>query len=147
MNVRDSEQIAALLDTAGYESTGSAQQADLIILNTCSIREKAAQKVYSQLGRFKDYKQKNPHLIIGMGGCLAQQWGKKIFKKVPYLDLVFGTDNVQRLPELIHEVTQNSKPINATEFSETSKDANIQALPSKGQVGSYVTIMRGCNNY
>ncbi|MDP2268518.1 MAG: tRNA (N6-isopentenyl adenosine(37)-C2)-methylthiotransferase MiaB, partial [Deltaproteobacteria bacterium] len=83
MNVHDSEQIAALLESAGYEATGQPQKADLIIVNTCSIREKAAQKVYSQLGRFKDYKLQNPALIIGIGGCLAQQWGGIFFKKAP----------------------------------------------------------------
>ena len=80
MNVNDSEQIAALLASAGYEATGQAQKADVIILNTCSIREKAAQKVYSRLGRFKDYKLENPDIIIAVGGCLAQQWGEKFFK-------------------------------------------------------------------
>jgi tRNA-2-methylthio-N6-dimethylallyladenosine synthase len=147
MNIRDSEQIAALLDSAGYESIGNAQKADLIILNTCSIREKAAQKAYSQLGRFKDYKKKNPHLIIGVGGCLAQQWGKNIFKKAPYLDLVFGTSNIQRLPELISTVETDCKQVVATELIESSEDANIQTLPQKDQVSAYVTINQGCNNF
>ena len=147
MNVRDSEQIAVLLKGAGYECTGHAQKADLIILNTCSIREKAAQKVYSQLGRYKDIKRENPRLIIGIGGCLAQQWGEKFFKKVPYLDLVFGTHNIHRLPELINKVEATSLPVADTAFHGASSSIGIHALPPDGQVTAYVTIMQGCNNY
>src|SRR3972149_7729104 len=118
MNVHDSEQIAVLLREADYECAGDAQKADVIILNTCSIREKAAQKVYSQLGRFKEYKKRNPRLVIGVGGCLAQQWGKKFFKKAPYLDLVFGTHNIHRLPNLIQDIETGCSQIAETAFLE-----------------------------
>ena len=104
MNVSDSDKIGTLLTGEGYETTNDAENADLILVNTCSIREKAAQKVYSQLGRFRMLKERNPNLILAMGGCLAQQWGPKIFSRVPYLDVVFGTHQIHRLPELIREI-------------------------------------------
>lgn len=147
MNVRDSEQIAALLESAGYEATGQAQKADLIILNTCSIREKAAQKVYSQLGRFKDYKLQNPDLIIGIGGCLAQQWGEKFFKKAPCLDVVFGTHNIQNLPELIKNAQKSSRRIADTAFCVEGRLGGNRSLSVIGQASAYVTIMQGCNNF
>ena len=148
MNVHDSEQIAVLLREAGYECTGDAPDADLIILNTCSIREKAAQKVYSQLGRFSDIKRRNPRLIIGVGGCLAQQWGGKFLKKAPCLNLVFGTNNIHRLPELINTVETTSLPVVETAFhGASSRSIGIRALPQNGQVSAYVTIMQGCNNF
>ncbi len=99
MNVHDSEQIAALLAGIGYKTTDNKKLADLILLNTCSIREKAAQKVFSELGRLVKLKEQNPELIIGVGGCLAQHLGDRIFKKVAQVDLVFGTHNIHRLPE------------------------------------------------
>jgi tRNA-2-methylthio-N6-dimethylallyladenosine synthase len=147
MNVHDSEQIAALLESAGYEATGQAQKADLIILNTCSIREKAAQKVYSRLGRFKDYKLENPALIIGIGGCLAQQWGEKFFKKAPYLDVVFGTHTIQNLPDLIKNVQKTSRRIADTAFSLAGRFGGKRSLPGIGRASAYVTIMQGCNNF
>ncbi|MDP2724794.1 MAG: radical SAM protein, partial [Syntrophales bacterium] len=147
MNVHDSEQIAVLLREADYDCAGDAQEADIIILNTCSIREKAAQKVYSQLGRFSDIKRRNPRLIIGVGGCLAQQWGRKFLKKAPNLDLVFGTNNIHRLPELINTVEKTSLPVVETVFHGASRTMGIRALPQNGQVSAYVTIMQGCNNY
>lgn len=147
MNVHDSEQIATLLENAGYEATGQAQQADLIILNTCSIREKAAQKVYSQLGRYKDYKTENPNLIIGIGGCLAQQWGEKFFKKAPCLDIVFGTHNIHNLPELIKNVQRSSRRIADTAFSIERRLGGKRSRPLIGHANAYVTIMQGCNNF
>lgn len=149
MNVHDSQKIAALLEGAGYKATGQASKADLIILNTCSIREKAAQKVYSQLGRFKDHKIQNPHLIIGVGGCLAQQWGEKFFKKVPYLNIVFGTHTIQNLPELIKNVKNSpSRHIADTAFRSRGRlvEGNSSLLVL-GKTSAYVTIMQGCNNF
>jgi tRNA-2-methylthio-N6-dimethylallyladenosine synthase len=147
MNVHDSEQIAALLEREGYEATGQPQKADLIILNTCSIREKAAQKVYSRLGRFKDYKLENPDLIIGVGGCLAQQWGEKFFKKAPCLDIVFGTQRIQNIPELIKNVQKSSRRIADTTFSVGRRLEGTRSLPAIGRTCAYVTIMQGCNNF
>ncbi len=147
MNAYDSEQISALLEGEGYEFTGNAQKADVIILNTCSIREKAAQKVYSELGRFKEFKKQNPGMIIGIGGCLAQQWGKGFFKKAPHLDLVFGTQTLHRLPELINNVTQSCRQVVATELRGNAEPVRIPTRPRPKQISAYVTIMQGCNNF
>ncbi|MFH2042948.1 MAG: tRNA (N6-isopentenyl adenosine(37)-C2)-methylthiotransferase MiaB, partial [Acidobacteriota bacterium] len=91
MNVQDAQKMAVLLEESGYGTTDDPEQADLIFVNTCSIREKAAQKIYSQLGRFRELKERNPRLLIGVGGCLAQQLGDLFFRRVPCLDLVVGT--------------------------------------------------------
>jgi tRNA-2-methylthio-N6-dimethylallyladenosine synthase len=148
MNVHDSEQIAALLTSAGHECTKNALNADYIILNTCSIREKAAQKAYSQLGRFRELKKKNPRLVIGVGGCLAQQWGEKFIKKAPYLDVVFGTRNFHRLPELIKAVETTCLPVVETAIGELPESAEaLPSIPQSGQVSAYVTIMQGCDNF
>jgi len=147
MNVRDSDEMGAILEGAGFKSTDHPQNADLIILNTCSIREKAAQKVYSQLGRFSGLKRQNPGLIIGIGGCLAQQWGENFLKKAPCLDLVFGTQRIRQLPELVGKVEKCRRPVVDTAFQDAGACGSVQPLPKKGQVGAYVTIMRGCDNF
>lgn len=147
MNVHDSEQIAALLKDSGYESTDDFRKADLIIVNTCNIREKAAQKVYSQLGRFRELKRSKPGLIIGVGGCLAQQWRDKIFARAPFLDLVFGTHNIHQLPELVRTIETTGSRVVQTSFHESVKSLGIMALPQKGEVSAFVTIMHGCNNF
>ncbi len=147
MNVHDSEQIEELLKKEGYQKTDDAKRADLVITNTCSIREKAEHKAYSMLGRFRHLKELNPELIIGVGGCLAQQLGRNLFKKAPYLDLVFGTHNIHLLPEMIQQIKSNKNRIVETLFHESVKSLGIRTLPDNGCVSSYVTIMQGCNNF
>jgi len=148
MNVHDSEQISAMLASAGHEHTRNAANADYIILNTCSIREKAAQKAYSQLGRFRELKRKNPRLVIGVGGCLAQQLGETFIKKAPYLDMVFGTRNFHRLPELIRVAETTCLPVVETVLTGSAEyNGTFAAAPQSGQVSAYVTIMWGCDNF
>ena len=147
MNVHDSEQIEELLKEEGYQKTDDAKRADLVIINTCSIREKAEHKAYSMLGRFRRLKELNPELIIGVGGCLAQQLGRNLFKKAPYLDLVFGTHNIHLLPGMIQQIKSNRTRIVETSFRESVKSLGIRTLPDNGCVSSYVTIMQGCNNF
>lgn len=147
MNVHDSEKIVALMDKSGYKCCDDVRKADLIIVNTCSIREKAAQKIYSQLGRFKQLKRKNPHLILGVGGCLAQQWGSQFIERIPFLDLVFGTHNIHLLPELVAKVEKTRTPVVQTEFQESVKSLNIPVLSNHGKTSAYITIMQGCNNF
>lgn len=147
MNEQDSDKAVTLLGQAGYEVTDDPEQADLILLNTCSIREKAAQKIYSQLGRFKALKQRNPCLLIGVGGCLAQQWGDRFFTRVPYLDLVFGTHQIHRLPELIAASEQKGRRQAATAFHDHVHSLDIAADPPEGALRAFVTIMQGCNNF
>lgn len=149
MNERDSERILGFLKGLNYRTTQDPNQADLIIINTCSIREKAEQKLYSTLGRFKRLKEKNPGLIIGVGGCVAQQEGERLFKKAHYLDIVFGTHNIHHLPELIKgvEVTRGRKV--ATEFYNTiahEEEPSEYSLDTL-RVKAFVTIMRGCDNF
>lgn len=148
MNVVDSEQIAALLNGLGYSQVGSAEDADLVLLNTCSVRDKAERKVYGHLGRFKPIKDKRPDMIIGVGGCVAQQEGEKMLEKVSYLDLVFGTHNIHRLPELIQDVEQNRQRGCATTFED--RDTRLNLFPERTfqeSVTRFVTVMQGCDNF
>ena len=147
MNVHDSEQMAALLADIGYKTTDNKKLADLILLNTCSIREKAAHKVFSELGRLTKLKEENPALIIGVGGCLAQHLGNKIFKRVAQVDLVFGTHNIHLLPELINTLQKEKKKITQIDFQKSLNSIGVFAPPEKGAVSAFVTIMQGCNNF
>lgn len=147
MNVHDSEQMAALLSDMGYKLTENTKMADLILLNTCSIREKAEQKVYSQLGRLVKLKEQNPDLIIGVGGCLAQQLRTKFHKKIGHLDFVFGTHNIHLLPRIIASVEKERKKITETDFHRSLHSIGIFVPPPKGAISAFVTIMQGCNNF
>ncbi len=147
MNVHDSEQITAFLGEQGYQGTGDADKADLIVVNTCSIREKAAQKVYSQIGRFREFKRRNPRLIICLAGCLAQQEGEHLLKRLPLLDVVIGTHNIHRLPELVETVERTGIRIAETTFRESVQSIGVRTEPKNGVVSAYVTIMQGCNNF
>ncbi len=148
MNIVDSEQIAALMIAAGYLQVDSAKQADLILLNTCSVRDKAERKVYGHLGRFKPLKEERPNLIIGVGGCVAQQEGEKMLAKVPFLNLVFGTHNIHRLPELVQQAEEKRKRGSVTEFHD--RDTRLNLFPERTvqeSVNSFVTVMQGCDNF
>jgi tRNA-2-methylthio-N6-dimethylallyladenosine synthase len=147
MNVQDSEKMAALLDGSGYDTTDDADLADLIILNTCSIREKAAQKIYSQLGRYHALKEQKPHLRIGVGGCLAQQWGERFFRRAPELDLVFGTHQIHRLPEIVGALEKEGERRVETDLCDRVHSLTIPAQPTAGAVSTFVTIMQGCDNF
>jgi tRNA-2-methylthio-N6-dimethylallyladenosine synthase len=148
MNVYDSERIIQGLKPLGYETTTSLLRADVILLNTCAIREKAEQKAFSFLGRLADLKKKNPSLIIGIGGCVAQQEGEKIIRRAPHVDLVFGTQTVHRLPEMIQRIIHRRCRVIDVEMSEgIDGDDAAMAAPSNGGPARFVTIMRGCDNF
>ena len=148
MNVYDSEQIARGLKALGYKITPFPEKADLIIVNTCAIREKAEQKVFSFLGRLSGLKRKKPNLIIGVGGCVAQQEGPKILKRVPHLDLVFGTHSIGRLPGIIKAIESKKCRIVDVEMSEQIEELAFTTNEChKDKVTSFVTIMQGCDNY
>jgi len=147
MNVHDSEQMVALLSDNGYKLTDNVKLADLILFNTCSIREKAAHKVYSELGRIGKLKKQNPELIIGVGGCLAQHLGTKFHKRVAHLDFVFGTHNIHRLPAMIASAENKREKITNVDFHKSLNSIGIYAKPAKGSVIAFVTIMQGCNNF
>ena len=148
MNVYDSEQIAMRLTLLGYQQTSSLEKADLVIVNTCTIRAKAEQKAFSFLGRLARLKKKKPGLISGVGGCVAQQEGEKIFKRIPYLDLVFGTQAIDRLPQLIQRIEQ--KRCRIVDIEQADKPLFQEAgdeIAAPDQVSRFVTIMRGCDNF
>jgi tRNA-2-methylthio-N6-dimethylallyladenosine synthase len=148
MNVYDSAQIAARLAAMGYQQTGILEIADLVIVNTCTIRAKAEQKAFSFLGRLTRLKIKKPGLIIGVGGCVAQQEGETIFRRVPHIDLVFGTQAIDRLPLLISKI--EDKRCRIVDVALTEKPAQPAALADRrldGSVSTFVTIMRGCDNF
>ena len=148
MNVVDSEQIVALLTDLGYSQVGSAEQATLVLLNTCSVRDKAERKVYGHLGRFKPIKDQRPDLIIGVGGCVAQQEGERMLKKVPYLDLVFGTHNIHQLPQLVKQVEERRQRGCEIEFHD--RETRLNLFPDRTvqeSVTRFVTVMQGCDNF
>ena len=148
MNVYDSEQIALRLQAMGYRRTSRQGNADLILLNTCAIRAKAEQKVFSYLGRLAELKAQKPDLIIGVGGCVAQQEGRRILSRVPFVDLVFGTRALDRLPGLIQAVHDGQGPVVDVDMTD-GLGLLKPAIPSTDQAGvsRFVTIMRGCDNY
>ncbi len=148
MNVYDSERITRGLALLGYEMTTSMRRADVILLNTCAIREKAEQKAFSFLGRLADLKKKNPSLVIGVGGCVAQQQGEKMIRRAPYIDLVFGTHAIHRLPEMIQRIVQQRCRVVDVEMSkEIDEDNTAVTATENGGPSRFVTIMRGCDNF
>lgn len=148
MNVVDSERIVVLLEEIGYRQTERAEDADLILLNTCSVRDKAERKVIGHLGRFKPLKEKNPGLIVAVGGCVAQQEGAAFLKKIPHLDLVFGTHNIHKLPELVRRVEENRERCHEVEFLD--RETRLRLFPQRSgsdSVTRFVTVMQGCDNF
>ncbi len=148
MNVVDSERIVDLLGGIGYRQVEQAREAHLLLLNTCAVRDKAVRKAYGHLGRFKPLKDANPSLIIGLGGCVAQQEGEQLLKEFPYLDLVFGTHNVHRLPELVTAVEVRRGKALAVDFLD--RETRLQLFPNRigsETVSRFVTVMQGCDNF
>lgn len=147
MNVSDSEKIVALLKGAGYRHTCDSSLADLIILNTCSVRGKAEQKVYSRLGRYKGLKKRNRHLILGVGGCVAQQEGARLLAIAPFLDIVFGTHNLHMLPELVRAAEQGERLAHTAFIADDKRLDLFPTTDGDGGVSRFVTIMQGCDNF
>lgn len=147
MNEYDSSRITDVLAaTNDYETTCHPQEADLILFNTCSVREKAQEKVFHDLGRVRHLKESNPSLIIGVGGCVASQEGEAIIKRAPYVDIVFGPQTLHRLPQLLAARLADGKPVVDTSFPE---DEKFDALPPARKEGAtaFVSIMEGCSKY
>lgn len=147
MNDYDSNRMLdSLSDSHGVEATKDETLADIILLNTCSVREKAQEKVFSQLGRWKGLKDKNPDLVIGVGGCVASQEGAAIMKRAPYVDMVFGPQTLHRLPTMYEEVRKTKKPAVDISFPEIEKFDALPAPKVEG-VTAFVSIMEGCSKY
>ena len=146
MNVNDTERMYSLLEMVNYAPAVSPDQAQLIIINSCSVREKPVHKVRSEVGRYYNLKQKNPGLKIGVAGCVAQQEKKKLLKEIPLLDFVFGPDAIDELPHIISRVESGEKRVAQTQFTH-SKPYYIQTLIRDVQVSAFVNIMKGCDNF
>jgi tRNA-2-methylthio-N6-dimethylallyladenosine synthase len=156
MNQRDSEIIEQLLGQEGYASTDSAKNADVILINTCSIREKAEQKVFSLLGHLREEKTRNPDLLLGVIGCVAQQEGERIKERMPHVDLIVGTQEIFRLPEMLERLTRKITTWEiATNLEASFVIPPFQKLlkntppspPGPQSYKRFVTIMQGCNNF
>ena len=146
MNVYDTERMAEVLANRGYRPTDRVELADLILLNTCSIRDRVEHKVVSMLGTLRKLKAHNPELVLGVTGCVAQQEGQKLLDKVPFLDLVLGPDQIPNLPDLVDAVRVQQQRVSATEFVKAKQYTFPPAQPPEdGRIVSFVTIMKGCN--
>lgn len=147
MNEYDSAKMADLLkSTHGYDVAEEAEDADLILLNTCSIREKAQEKVFHQLGRWKNLKQKKPDLLIGVGGCVASQEGDEIRSRAPFVDIIFGPQTLHRLPEMVNQVSETHAPMVDVSFPEIEKFDRLPEPKADG-ASAFVSIMEGCSKY
>lgn len=147
MNEYDSTKMADVLSAShGFEKTEQLEEADVILLNTCSIREKAQEKVFSQLGKWREFKKQKPEVIIGVGGCVASQEGSDIIKRAPYVDLVFGPQTLHRLPEMLDERIKAKKAVVDISFPEIEKFDNLPAPRAEGPI-AFVSIMEGCSKY
>ena len=152
MNVYDSERMRDVLAPLGYAETASPEEADLVILNTCHIREKAAEKVYSELGKIRKMKQaraeQGAEMLIAVAGCVAQAEGEEIVRRAPTVDMVFGPQTYHRLPELLARKWAGEKAVVETEFPAEDKfeGLNTQALPKRG-VAAFLTVQEGCDKF
>jgi tRNA-2-methylthio-N6-dimethylallyladenosine synthase len=147
MNEYDSDKMRDVLQAShGFEMTDIPEQADVLLLNTCSIRERAQDKVYSAVGRWKKIKDKRPDVIIGVGGCVASQEGAAIQKRAPYVDMVFGPQTLHRLPELLNKARNGGQHVVDITFPEIEK---FDSLPEPRAEGpkAYVSVMEGCSKY
>ncbi len=146
MNQYDSERIAQVMSRAGYVQTDRIDAADVILLNSCTVRDKAEQKVYSALGGWKEFKDAREGVIMGVGGCVAQQEGENLLKRVPHLDLVFGTHNIHKLPEMVDQAqTSRTRPVEIAFYRDPSYMEAADGRTQVHGVKAFVTIMQGCN--
>ena len=146
MNEYDSEKMADVLAVEGFEQTADAAEADLILFNTCSVREKAQEKVFADLGRIRPLKRAKPGLLIGVGGCVASQEGGEIVRRAPFVDLVFGPQTLHRLPQLLERRRATGQPQVDISFPEIEKFDHLP--PARVEAGSaFVSIMEGCSKY
>lgn len=147
MNVYDTQKMADVLKAShGLELTDIDTEADVLILNTCSVRERAQEKVFSHLGMWRKLKAKRPELVIGVGGCVASQEGDAILKRAPYVDLIFGPQTLHRLPMMLNDATKKHKSVVDVSFPEIEKFDHMPAPKSDG-ASAYISIMEGCSKY
>ncbi|HEX7026314.1 MAG TPA: tRNA (N6-isopentenyl adenosine(37)-C2)-methylthiotransferase MiaB [Gammaproteobacteria bacterium] len=147
MNEYDSDKMSDVLSAShGLQKTDNPEDADVLLLNTCSIREKAQEKVFSELGRWKRLKDRNPGLVIGVGGCVASQEGERLRERAPYVDIVFGPQTLHRLPEMVDTVRKRHTPVVDISFPEIEKFDHLPAPRAEGPT-AFVSVMEGCSKY
>ena len=147
MNEYDSDYLSQLLVNSNFLPTDNSKNADLILINTCTVRAKAEQKAYSLLGRMSSLKRRNPDLILGLMGCIAQQEGSNLLKRFPELDLVMGTREIDRIQEFLERIYADRKRVVATNI-ELKPPPHIESNGYfRGRVKAYISIMQGCNNF
>ncbi len=147
MNEYDSDKMADVLrESHGFELTQDAAEADLLLVNTCSIREKAQEKVFSELGRWRPFKERRPGVMIGVGGCVASQEGEGIAKRAPFVDVVFGPQTLHRLPELIEDARRTKDAVVDISFPEIEKFDRLPEPRAEGPT-AFVSVMEGCSKY
>jgi tRNA-2-methylthio-N6-dimethylallyladenosine synthase len=147
MNEYESLRLCKLLEEDGYAAASTCDEASVIILNTCTVRQKAEDKIYSELGRIKKYKKANQSVLIGIGGCLAQQEGEKLLKKFPYVDFVFGTKALPRLLNLIRTARRGDRIADIAMETTCQFYSEHPYNPQPDQISAFVTIMQGCDNF
>ena len=150
MNVADSDRMELLLFHSGYARTNDMENADLILVNTCSIREKAEQKIFSLFGGIKSLKVANPDLVMGLTGCLAQQEGEQLLKRIPFLDFILGPDHVEHIPQAVERVQETKKPLIWNDF-DNKKNYSIPEVSNQSKKSSFpsafVNIIKGCDKF
>ncbi len=146
MNVNDTERMYSLLEMIDFEPVATPEEASLIIVNSCSIREKPVHKVYSEVGTFRKMKEKNPDLVIGVGGCVGQQEKDKLIKNQPLIDFVFGTDTIDKLPQIVADVYAKDERVVSTGF-EHRAPYHVETLVRNPGVSTFVNITKGCDNF
>lgn len=148
MNVRDSEAMAGLLAQLGYAATEDPGDADIVILNTCTIREGAEDRAYGRLGELRSLKQRRPGVLLGVAGCLVQQERERVLARAPWLDLVFGVHNIHRLPDLVRQARDGCMPVYEV-WDRSDRDRPLPALPASRPTGvrGFVNIIHGCNKF
>src|SRR5262249_24762826 len=150
MNELDGTQMGRLLGRQGYRPTEDPDEAAVILINTCSIREKASQKVYSDVGRFRSLKLQKPEVVLGVPGCQAQAEGRHLQKRFPYLDLVIGPDHIARIADLVERVRlEGGRHLEETRLERREEYQFLNLLPDETEDSckAFVTIMRGCDNF
>jgi tRNA-2-methylthio-N6-dimethylallyladenosine synthase len=146
MNAHDSRRIEEVLQGKGYEPAEAAETADLIVFNTCSVRDKADHKLYSAVGKLRGLKEENPDVVIAVAGCLAQQQGEALLDRSDLIDVVIGPDNIAELPDLVRQIEDGGPPLSRTEFDlEAPSFLTARVQEGRPEVTAYVTVMKGCD--
>lgn len=148
MNEHDSERLAGMLEAMGYEPCGSAEEADVVLLNTCCVRESAERRIYGRIAELKRLKMERPHVLVGVGGCLTQQPGaaETVRRRWPHVDFIFGTHNLHQVPELMRRAREEARTVVEIWEEEGESAGDLPVVRTDG-VRAWVTIMHGCNNF